>query len=192
MHKQNMRGFPKNGKKTFLSESIYLTSGTAATLAIPAGATAFRIKMVGGGAAYNINGNDTTFTYSGITYTAPGSTYTTSDIAPGAVATDGDENLAGGTGFCAANSTGVTHISVGGDTPLGRGGSTGGPSGNVDPAGYGGGAARGTYGIAGGAAYLEKRIEVVPGQTTATYTIAASVGSAGLGKGSGGAIIFEY
>ena len=153
----------------------YKTSGTAATWTIPAGVTAFTIYVIGGGGGTGGTPADSTVTYNSITYTgSAGSNATTDTGGAGGSASGGDLNLAGQRG-----SPGVaiaTESGSGGIAAMFGGYSYG--NGSTGAAGDGGGGAGGC---------CVKRIDVVVGQTSATYT----VGAGGTGAG-GGLIVFEY
>lgn len=162
----------------------YKTSGTSATWTIPTGVTAFTIVGQGGGGG----GGASTVVYNGVTYTAnAGGTYSGSDgSAAGGTATNGDINITGGNGYGRGDGSGTVYASIGGSSILGNGGNFG------SGTGYGAGSGGASYfggatNVGGGGGYFKKRIEVVPGQTSATYT----VGAAGT-YGTAGVVVFEY
>jgi hypothetical protein len=154
----------------------YKTTGTGATWTIPAGVTAFNIEGIGGGSgSEGSTGNsaaagDTTVIYNGVTYTASGAAGSANPV--GGTGTNGDENIQGTKG--APGHAGVANT----------GGATYGAGGQVAVAMNG-----------GGGGFFRVRIVVVPGETTATYTIGAgSAAGTGLGgvAGKDGRVVFEY
>lgn len=155
----------------------YKTSGTAATWTIPAGVTAFNIYVGGGcGGTGGSPGSNSTVVYNGVTYTGgAGSSGAGVTGGAGGTATNGDINITGQRG-----ATGGTDGAggAGGTRAVWGGAGANGTDGAFGSSGGGG---------AGAGGMCVKRIVVVPGQTTATYT----VGAGGTGA-DGGLIIFEY
>jgi len=187
MHKQNMRGFPKNGATSNVPTREYKTSGTNVEWTIPAGVTAWSEIIIGGGAGANggvtVAGTASSTTYDSLTVTAPGGTNSGAASNGGATPTNGDLNLPGQAGWIP-----VPGEVKGGDTPLGFGfGSIGtGPGG-----GFGAGGALVATDSAGGSGSVAiKRRVRVAGQNSVTYTV--GVGGNAMQDGAGGMIIFEY
>ena len=169
----------------------YKTSGTGATWPIPDGVTAFNIILQGGGGGTNGDGGSTTFTYNSVTYTAAGGTKGTANgpYGVGGTTTNGDTESVSGQDGAAAG------VVIGGSSMMGHGGVLS-ANGSSSGSGYGQGSAFAAVGpvvYAGGAGgTLRKRIAVVSGQTTGTFTVGAA-GSAGAGAAGGaGLIIIEY
>lgn len=193
MHKQSMRGFPKNGATSNVATEMYLESGTNVVLPIPVTVTEFVIELVGGGGgsgagAGGATGGDTTFTYNGTTYTAGGGVGAGgTGGALGGSATGGDLNIDGGRGDPVA-----TDNAPRGGSPAMYG--CGGPE-VRDGVGYGAGSGGradggGNVGASGAGAFLRKKITVVPGQHNATYTVGA--GGNSTYNGAPGLIIIRY
>lgn len=173
MHKQNMRGFPKNGATSNVPTREYKTTGTAATWTIPAGVTAFNIYVIGGGGGTGGSPADSTVTYNSVTYTGGAGSNAAGSGGAGGAASGGDLNLSGQRG--------------GAENPTFSLTGNGGMAAMFGGSSYGAGANGSSSSGGGGAGTAIKRIVVVPGQTTATYT----VGAGGTGAG-GGLIVFEY
>lgn len=159
----------------------YKTSGTGATWTIPDGVTAFTLIGVGAGGGGaggggGGNGSSTTATYNGVTYTANGGTGQpgASNNVTGGTASNGDENMTGQSGC--GSVPGVGGLAAVGGSSYGAGG---------DGA-QGGGSGGGTFRV---------RVAVVSGQTTVTYTVPSSGGTAGTAggvAGKPGLLIIEY
>lgn len=166
----------------------YKYSGTAATWTIPAGVTAFNVIIQGGGGGDLTNpGGASSVTYNSITYTANGGAQGAGNIggAGGTTSGNGDENHNGQNGVT------QTGFAIGGSSLLGLGAAV--QTGAFATGGTGAGGANGTSGnCGGGGGYIKVRLEVVPGQTTATYTVGAGGVGGASGDGGDGVVIFEY
>lgn len=179
----------ESGTPSFVQVPVreYKTTGTGATWTIPDGVTAFNIIVQGGGGGAGGAGGASSFVYNSVTYTGNGGAAGSNGVlVAGGTATGGDVNVDGQAG----DGTGSPR---GGSSMLGHGG-----IGSSAPGtGYGAGGSRSTVGpvvlAGGGGGTCYKRIAVVPGQTTATYTVgAAGAASSGDGPGAAGVIIIEY
>lgn len=168
----------------------YYVTGTGATWTIPSGVTAFNVIVQGGGGGSGGAGGASTVTYNSVTYTGNGGAQGVNGAAvAGGTASGGDLNIKGQDGVGSA-------ATVAGSSMFGHGGlAISGTDITSNGTGCGSGGALSTNagptslaGAAGGTCY--KRIVVVGGQTTATYT----VGAAGTGTATGGSglVIFEY
>ncbi len=153
----------------------YYVTGTGATWTIPDNVTAFTMYITGagGGGSDGVSpgsaGGNSTCTYNSVTYTGGGGAGSpTIGSGAGGTASGGDANITGQSG-------------AGG--------------GNALSAGFGGGSCGyGGLGGGGAGALCIKRVAVVVGQTTVTYTVGgggAAGGSPGTAGGAG-LIIFEY
>lgn len=163
----------------------YKTTGTGATWTIPAGVTAFNIYVGGGCGGNGGSPGASTVVYNGVTYTGGAGSNGSNGGAGGAggaggTATNGDRNITGQSG-----GQGGT-LGIDGNTKGGAGGTRAVWGGN-GATGTGGAFGNANGGGGGGGGMCIKRLAVVSGQTTATYT----VGAGGTGA-DGGLIIFEY
>lgn len=167
------------------------TSGSAASWTIPAGVTAFTIYVQGGGGGDLTNpGGNSSVTYNSITYTANGGVQGAANLggAGGTTSANGDEYQNGQNGIV---TSGGASACVGGSSIMGLGAAV--QNGSFATGGIGAGGANGTSGnCGGGGGWQRKRITVVVGQTTATYTVGAGGVGGGGGNGGGGRVIFEY
>lgn len=163
------------------------TSGTGATWTIPAGVSAFWIYVGGGCGGNGGSPAASTVTYNSVTYTGgAGSNGGTSGDADGGkggdggTATGGDRNITGQRGSNGAPG------GVGSGTVEGGGGGMRAIWGGNGATGTDGGG-NGARGGGGAGGMCIKRIVVVAGQTTATYTVGAGGTDA-----DGGLVVFEY
>ena len=160
------------------------TSGTGATWTIPAGVTAFTIYVGGGCGGNGGSPAASTVTYNSVTYTGGagsnggnGTSGGGGNGGNGGTATNGDRNITGQRGSNGNYDSGLEGGGGGMRAIWGGNGATG-TDGSLGNGGRGGGGAGGM---------CIKRLAVVTGQTTATYTVGAGGTDA-----DGGLIVFEY
>lgn len=191
MHKQGMRGFPKNGALSVFSREEWITASGASEWIWPENVSAAMVTLVapgggGDGGAGGADGGDTTITYNGVTITANGGLGADSGSGGG---TGGNGNIYNFTGMPGATS-GATG-GRGGDTPLGFGQ---GASGGVvfDGAGFGSGG----YETRGGGSgeVVRHRLLRVAGQNIVFCNLGIAGKDTGPNdcEGGPGLIIFEY